>query len=200
MAKVKYYAKENNNVGTHSFFAVPLPNGTLTFEELCQEACENTTIEASILRAAVTEYMKVVKRNVLKGFRVPLGDQFITVYPNLQLSVKDTKDKQGNDVIATAKMLIASNGKSRLGATVSNRFSQEFAANVSWQKVDAKTGAPVEEEDITDDSENPGGDTPEPSGDGDTPGGDTPGGDTPGGDSNDNPDGDGDINDGGLDD
>ena len=157
MAKVKYFAKENNSVGTHSFYAVPLPNGTLTFEELCQEACENTTIEASILRAAVTEYMKVVKRNVLKGFRVPLGDQFITVYPNLQLSVKDTKDKQGNDVIATAKMLIASNGKSRLGATVSNRFSQEFAANVSWQKVDAKTGAPVEEEDITD-----GGETPEP--------------------------------------
>jgi len=180
MAKVKYYAKENKKVGTHSFYAVPLPNGTLTFDELCEEACENTTIEASILRAAVTEYMKVVKRNVLKGFRVPLGDQFITVYPNLQLSVKDHKDNQGNMVVATAKMLVATNGKSRLGATVSMRFSQEFASSVSWQKVDAKTGAVIEEEDIVDGSDTPGGDeggsqgtdtvTPDPG----TGGGETP--------------------------
>ena len=197
MAKVKYFAKENNSVGTHSFYAVPLPNGTLTFEELCQEACENTTIEASILRAAVTEYMKVVKRNVLKGFRVPLGDQFITVYPNLQLSVKDTKDKQGNDVIATAKILIASNGKSRLGATVSNRFSQEFAANVSWQKVDAKTGAPVEEEDITDGDETPGGETPDPgTNTGDNTGGGTGTIDTGGGGASPSPS-EGGENDGG---
>ena len=30
MAKVKYYAKENSTIGTHSFYAVPIPNGTLT--------------------------------------------------------------------------------------------------------------------------------------------------------------------------
>ena len=44
MAKVKYYAKENLKVGTHSFYAVPLPAGTLTFDEVCEEACANTTI------------------------------------------------------------------------------------------------------------------------------------------------------------
>ena len=33
-AKVKYYAKENSSIGTHSFYAVPIPNGTLTFDEL----------------------------------------------------------------------------------------------------------------------------------------------------------------------
>ena len=33
MAKVKYFAKENKKVGTHSWYAVPLPGGTLTFEE-----------------------------------------------------------------------------------------------------------------------------------------------------------------------
>ena len=30
MAKVKYYAKENSTIGTHSFYAVPIPNDTLT--------------------------------------------------------------------------------------------------------------------------------------------------------------------------
>ena len=34
MAKVKYYAKENSSIGTHSFYAVPIPNGTLTFDVL----------------------------------------------------------------------------------------------------------------------------------------------------------------------
>ena len=42
MAKVKYYAKENSTIGTHSFYAVPIPNGTLTFDELLEEA--TTTI------------------------------------------------------------------------------------------------------------------------------------------------------------
>jgi hypothetical protein len=101
MAKVKYYAKENTKLGTHSWYAVPVPNGTLTFDELCQEACENTSIEPSIMRAAVTEYMKVVKRNVLKGFRVPVGDQFITVYPNLNVSVKDTKTYRWSGLLPT---------------------------------------------------------------------------------------------------
>ena len=167
MAKVKYYAKENTKLGTHSWYAVPVPNGTLTFDELCQEACENTSIEPSIMRAAVTEYMKVVKRNVLKGFRVPVGDQFITVYPNLNVSVKDTKNQDGTvKEAATSKMVTASKGKSRLGASVSIKFSQEFASNVSWQKIDERTGAELPEEDITDGADdNTGGTTPQtPSG------------------------------------
>lgn len=176
MAKVKYYAKENTKLGTHSFYAVPVPNGTLTFDEVCEEACRNTSVEPSFMKAAVAEYMKAVKSNVLKGFRVPLGDQFLTIYPNLNASVKDAKDNDGNLVVATAKMLTANKGKSRLGASVSIKFSQQFAQEVSWQKIDERTGAAVEdEEDIT---VAPGGDTPG----GDTPGGDTPGGDTPGGD------------------
>lgn len=150
MAKVKYYAKENTKLGTHSFYAVPVPNGTLTFDEVCEEACRNTSIEKSFMKAAVSEYMKAVKSNVLKGFRVSLGDQFLTIYPNLNASVKDTKDKEGNLVVATAKMLTANRGKSRLGASVSIKFSQQFANEVSWQKIDERTGAAVEDEDITD--------------------------------------------------
>lgn len=162
MAKVKYYAKENTKVGTHSFYAVPVPNGTLTFNEVCEEACRNTSIEPSIMKAAVAEYMKTVQANVLKGFRVPVGEQFITVYPNLNASVKD---KQGNKTVATAKMLTANKGRSRLGASVSIKFSQEFASQVSWQKVDERTGAEIPEEDITDGADdNTGGGGTTPSG------------------------------------
>ena len=45
MAKVKYYAKENSSIGTHSFYAVPIPNGTLTFDELLDEAMDCKGIE-----------------------------------------------------------------------------------------------------------------------------------------------------------
>ena len=153
MAKVKYFAKENKSVGTHSFYAVPVPNGTLSFDELCEEACRNTTIEESLMKAAVTEYMRAVKSNVLKGFRVPVGEQVITIYPNLSASVKDEKDADGKVTkVATAKMVTANIGKSRLGATIAPAFSQEFARNVSWQKIDERTGAEVtdDDEDIVD--------------------------------------------------
>ena len=103
MAKVKYTIKENKKVGTHSFYAIPVPNGTLDFMEVCEEACENTSIEPSLMRAAVAEYMKAVKRNVLKGFRCAVGEQFIYVYPNLEASLKDKKDAQGN-IIEVAKI------------------------------------------------------------------------------------------------
>ena len=36
MAKVKYTIKENTKVGTHSFYAVPVTNGTLDFMEVCE--------------------------------------------------------------------------------------------------------------------------------------------------------------------
>ena len=173
MAKVKYTIKENTKVGTHSFYAMPVPNGTLDFMEVCEEACENTSIEPSLMRAAVTEYMKAVKRNVLKGFRCALGEQFIYVYPNLEASLKDKKDAQGNITeVAKIEDFTLAGAKSRLGATVSKKYSAQFAAEVSWQRVDA-SGAVVEDEDITDN-----GTTPAPSGGGDTPSG---GGDTPSG-------------------
>ena len=86
--------------------------------------------------------MKAVKRNVLKGFRCQLGDNFLTVYPNLQLSVKDTEDAQTHEpIVATAEMLNAANGKSRLGCTVAAKFSRQFSDEVSWQKVDPQAAA-----------------------------------------------------------
>ena len=85
--------------------------------------------------------------------------EFLTVYPNLNASVKDVKDKDGKVTVATVKMLTANKGKSRLGASVSIKFSQEFASNVSWQKIDERTGAEIPDEDIIDG----GGDVPSPS-------------------------------------
>ena len=61
--------------------------------------------------------------------------------------------------MATAEMLNAANGKSRLGCTVAAKFSRQFADEVSWQKVDptAAAAAASGEEDITEGGDNQGG-------------------------------------------
>ena len=162
MIKVKYYAKENVNFDTHSFYAVPVPNGTMSFGEVCEEACRNTGIEESMMKAAVTEYMNTVQLNLKKGFRVQVGESFVTLYPMLDVSVKDTVDDKGQPVVATAKMVTANKGKSRLGASVAVKFSQEFAQNVSWQKIDERTGAEVADDENIVDGDGEGGPTAPP--------------------------------------
>ena len=149
MAKCKYTVKENSKTGTHSCYAVPVPAGLLTFDELVKEASSKTTYEESVIRAAIEEYMKVVQLNALKGFRCQLGKDFLTVYPNITSSVKDYTDPKTHElVVATPAMVTARNAKSRLGCTVNPKFSDLFEREVTWQKVD-QTGAAVDEEDIT---------------------------------------------------
>lgn len=162
MAKVRYRVKENKKVGTHSFYAAPVWAGTLSTEEILDEALDGKSIEPSVAKAAIEEFMKAVQRNVLKGFRCQLGKEFLVVYPNLSCSVKDTEDKEGNLVVATADMVSAANGKSRLGCTVSKKFSAQFAAEVNWSKVSSQDDAAEEQgEDIVDgDDSQQGGTTP----------------------------------------
>ena len=72
--------------------------------------------------------------------------------------------------MATAEMLNAANGKSRLGCTVAAKFSRQFSDEVSWQKVDPQAATAASgEEDITEGGDNQGG------GNGNTPGGELEG-------------------------
>lgn len=161
MGKVKFKVLENKKVGTHSFYAVPVVNGTLSFADLCEEACDGKSVEPSIMKACVSEYMKVAARNMLKGFRVPLGEEFLYLYPNLRASVKDVTGTDGAVTrAATSEDIDPRKGVSRVGCTVSRSFSKRFAAEVSWTQVDARTGEAVNpDEDVTDDTTASGGST-----------------------------------------
>ena len=76
-------------MGTHSFYAQPIPNGTYGFEEICKQAHKNTSIETHTIRAAVEEYMKVAMEKLCDGFRVEIGTQFLTCSPSIDAKVKD---------------------------------------------------------------------------------------------------------------
>lgn len=167
MAKIKYKAAEQTINGKHVVYAVPQTAGTLTFDELCDEACEDNTYSIEEMKGCVGRFMKTVQRQVQRGWRCALGDQFLFIYPNLQLSVKDYTDKEtGQLVVATPAMLNAQGGKSRLGCSVSPKFSQQFAQNVSWTKVDGE-GNPADEEDVTEGGGDGSGSTDSGSGSGD---------------------------------
>lgn len=125
------------------------------------------------MTGCVSKFMKVVQRETARGFRCKLGNDFLTVYPNIQCSVKDERNLDGTiKKVAEAKDVKANHTKSRLDCTVSSKYSALFAASASWQKVD-KNGNAIEEEedDITQGNENVdpnSGETPQPGG-GDEP-------------------------------
>lgn len=150
MTKIKYTTKENNKTGTHSWYALPKFTGTLSFEELCEEACDDNTYSVEEMTGCVSKFMKIVQRETIRGFRCRLGRDFLTVYPNITCSVKDELNPDGSvKKVAESKDVKANNAKSRLGCTVSSKFSSQFAAAVSWQKVDQNGNEVEEEDDIT---------------------------------------------------
>ena len=161
MPKIRYQAKENKRVGTHSFYAQAIATGKLSFRELCEEACEDNTYSIEEMTGCVSRFMKTIQREALRGWRCQLGEDFLTIFPQIDASVKDYTDPEtGQLVVATAEMLTANNAHSRLGCSVHKKFSAKFATEVQWQKVDAN-GNEIsdDEEDITQNNDGP---TPDP--------------------------------------
>ena len=173
MPKIRYSAKENKRVGTHSYYAQAIPTGKLSFRELCEEACEDNTYSIEEMTGCVSRFMKTIQREALRGWRCQLGEDFLTIFPQIDASVKDYTDPEtGQLVVATAEMLTANNAHSRLGCSVHKKFSAKFATEVQWQKVDAN-GNEIsdDEEDITQGNDGP---TPDPNEDTPAGGGDDP--------------------------
>ena len=178
MAVINYTVKENTKTGRHSFYAFPVFKGTLSFEDLCEEACDDNTYSVEEMTGCVSKFMKIVQREAARGFRCQLGRNFLTIYPNIQCSVKDELNQDGTvKKVAEAKDVKASNGKSRLGCQVSTKFSAQFATAVSWKKVD-KNGNEIDDEEEDDDITQ-GNENVDP-GSGESQGGNTGGGGLPG--------------------
>lgn len=165
MAVIKYTVKENNAVGTHSFYAAPQSYSTLTCEDMKDEVVEGLGVSPDLVPTIIKRYMRVALRSAGRGHRVKLGDE-ITIFPQISCSVKDELNDDGTvKKAATADMLNVQNARSTIGATISQAVQQQFAQSVSWKRVTEKTD---EEETPTD--------TTDPTTDPDQQGGGTEGG------------------------
>lgn len=152
MAVIKYTVKENNAVGTHSFYAATQSYSTLTCEDMKDEVVEGLGISPDLVPTIIKRYMRVVLRSAGRGHRVKLGDE-ITIYPQISCSVKDELNDDGTvKKVATADMLNVQNARSTIGATIAQAVQQSFAQSVSWKRVTDKTD---EETDTTDPTTNP---------------------------------------------
>lgn len=135
MSIIKYQVKENNAVGTHSFYAVAQSFSTLDFNDLADDVVEGLGISPSLVKTVLDRYMLVAKRNVLRGHRVKFGD-LLTIYPQISCSVKDELNDDGTvKKPATIDMFTLAGAKSSIGATIAQNVQQSFAGSVSWKRV-----------------------------------------------------------------
>jgi len=135
MSIIKYQVKENNAVGTHSFYAVAQSYSTLDFDDLADDVVEGLGISPSLVKTVLDRYMLVAKRNVLRGHRVKFGD-LLTIYPQIFCSVKDELNDDGTvKKPATIDMFTLAGAKSSIGATISQAVQMSFAGSVSWKRV-----------------------------------------------------------------
>lgn len=138
MAIIKYQIKENKTLGTHSFYAQAVSYSTLNFQDLADEVVEGLGISPELVNTILERYMRVAKRNVLRGHRVRFGD-LLTIYPQLSCSVKDVLNDDGTvKTPVTIEMFNLSSAKSSIGATIAQSVQQSFAGSVSWKRVSEK--------------------------------------------------------------
>lgn len=143
----KFICLINDKWGTHSVYTMPVYTGTIDTETLFDEAFEKTSYESSVAVGMFREIKKTVMKYLLKGYRVDLGEYFLTLYPTPDFSMKDYRDDKGNLIVVDESMVKPKDIKSRIGCTVHKFFSDEFAKTVVWKKV--KDGIVQEEDDAT---------------------------------------------------
>lgn len=182
MSKVKYRVREfvpkgQQSLGTHSWFAEVVISNDVDNAELARKIAARTGFKAYECQAVVAAIADIVAEEVLESNRVSLaneqGTKLVSIYPRVSGSVTDAdvqnnQDKYPGKSVAEEGMLTPDLLTWTLGATVGIKYSQQFALNKQAQKVKTVSTAA--------DSDDEGGETPAPSGGGDTPGGDTPGG------------------------
>lgn len=182
MSKVKYRVREfvpkgQQSLGTHSWFAEVVISNDVDNAELARKIAARTGFKAYECQAVVAAIADIVAEEVLESNRVSLaneqGTKLVSIYPRVSGSVTDAdvqnnQDKYPGKSVAEEGMLTPDLLTWTLGATVGIKYSQQFALIKQAQKVKTVSAAA--------DSDDEGGETPAPSGGGDTPGGDTPGG------------------------
>lgn len=117
----------------HYVMSQVIPTGSLSFEQLCEDACQGTTLDPLEMQTAVKFYMKAAQKNLLRGFRVPLGPSFLILYPKLEMSVTDKDGK-----VAKLEDVTAAKAYPTLDCTVTPNYSRAFRMAASFQRVTTK--------------------------------------------------------------
>lgn len=86
-------------------------------------------MEAHEIRGVMERLASRAQTLLSRGFRVEFGP--VTIFPKLSGTLTDTETHA-----ATADDLSVVKAKTTLGATVSRKFTRDFAEGCNWQRID----------------------------------------------------------------
>lgn len=137
MTNIVYTVNEQSGAKTHSVFAQAVTSKTLTSHELITMAMKNTTYSVSEAEAIIKELADTIKDVCGMGLACQLGDGWISFYPVVNCSIKDTVDEHGNIIPATKDMLVPTkyNACAKIGCRVSCVYQKQFNTDVHYHKV-----------------------------------------------------------------
>ena len=134
------------------FFMRFRSRGVIDFETLVNTSLKGSTFRPSEVLGA----FELIKEGAIDfmalGFRVDIGNDFISIWPNIIGSVKDTVDPSTGKVIpADPSKLTAADGETKVGCTVAKKYNKKVSKIIEWKKI-KESDKP---EDLVDDTEDP---------------------------------------------
>ena len=141
--------------GRHGWFAAFQSRGTVDWRTTVQDALEKTTYDPQEFISAFAIVLKQVQKEMARGYRVDIGEDFMTIWPNSKARVLDSIDPStGQTIVATPDDLKKVEIETKGGCTFYKSFIQTLSAMIKWKKV---TGTSVDnqETEIEDATQDP---------------------------------------------
>ena len=134
-SKAQYFIKEAVKLAKHCFYMTFRSRGTIDFETLATNALKGSTYRPSEVIGA----MRLIKEQAIEymatGFRVDIGEDFLTIWPNILGTVKDTVDPStGQTIVADPTKLSAEDAETRVGCTVARKYNKLVSKSIEWEK------------------------------------------------------------------
>jgi hypothetical protein len=146
------------NKNIKGFFMKFTSRGVIDFQTLVNNALKGSTYSPrevlgawDLIKDQSLEYMRM-------GYRVDIGDEFLTIWPCIIGSVIERIDPStGKTIPADPTKLKASNAETKISCTVNKKFVKQLKNVIEWKKASKRdNGQIVEEDDDTiDPNENP---------------------------------------------
>lgn len=127
--KYKVQHRRSQVSGKHYASLAAVSNGRISLSDLCEDVASKSHMEAHEIRGVMERLASRAQILLSRGFRVEFGP--VTIFPKLSGTLTDTETHA-----ATADDLSVVKAKTTLGATVSRKFTRDFAEGCNWQRVD----------------------------------------------------------------
>lgn len=154
--KPLWFIQEFLTNGIHGFRTRFLSRGSKGFYETVESAFKGTNHDVDNFITEMRLVQKQALEDMSQGFRVDIGDNFVTIYPNAVGTIRDSIDPStGHTIVADPNKLTSDDIDTRVGCTVAKRFHKKLRSLIEWKKtVNKNPDLPDEEDDTQDPYEN----------------------------------------------